>query len=214
MPKKSTKMILAALKRAGISSEDLDKVQNEIDDLDLDAEEFLGSDKIILSKEDHREIKDDLTKLRQRAKDAEAAHKDLQDAVDAGDSDNARKATTYKKTLDEQKPIMEKLLAAQTAAWDAQAGTIPEKIKGEFRVPEEGKELTVDDLVHNSGKLEEYTRIGVLGEGPEPDVDPAPGPPNAPRVQPKPGPAPKFTTDQLDAMNTSAMVESGYAPKK
>ena len=214
MPKKSTKLILAAMKRSGITAEDLDKVTTEIDDLDLDAEEFLGPDDIIIAKKDHREIKDDLTKLRQRAKDAEAAHKELQDAVDAGDSDNARKATAYKKTLDEQKPIFDKLLEAQKTIWNAQADEIPDHIKKEFRFPEKDQELDVDDLLYNTSKLDEYTRIGIIGETPDPDPDPVvPGPPSAPRVKTKPG-ATTFTQAQLDGMNTSAMVEAGYAEKK
>ena len=212
MAKLSTKTILAALKRGGVNVEDPEKVEDLLDDIELRAEEFIGSDQIILDKAEHRELKDDLTKLRKRAKDAEADAKDLREAMDAGDSDNARKAKTYKQKLDDQDPIIEKLLEAQKTIWAGLAEKIPEKIKAEFRFAEEGKELSVDDLLHNTAKAEEYTRVGLLGEGAP--TDPPPEiPPVVPRIQPTPAGDGKFTAEQLEKLTPTQMVELGYKAK-
>ena len=58
MPKKNTKAILAALKRAGVEIEDQSKVEALLDDLELQAAEILGTDEIILTRDEHRELKD------------------------------------------------------------------------------------------------------------------------------------------------------------
>jgi hypothetical protein len=215
MPKKSTKTILAALKAEGVEIEDLDKVTSRLDDLELDPAEFVGTDNIILSREEHRELKDDLTKLRQRAKKAEGERDDLREAMDAGDSDNARMAKEYKKKLDDQAPVLDKLLERQRETWTAQAETIPEHLKAEFRFAEEGKDLEVDDLLHNTAKLDEYKRIGALeGEAPTPgegEGEGEPTPPGAPRVPPARQKPAKYTAEQLAAMTPDQQIEAGYA---
>lgn len=214
MPRKSTKTILAALKRAGvkIESDDQDKVQEMLEDLELTAEEFLGPDQIILSKDEHRELKDDLTTLRKRMKTAEKEATDLREAMDTGDSDNKRKAETYKGKLDELEPKLDKLLETMKKTWKASADKIPEAVAKEFHVPEKDKELTTDQMLQNVEKFEEYVRIGLI-DGEKPVEDPAPGPRDQPRVGPKDKDK-KPTLDQLAEMPTSTKIESGYKPRE
>jgi hypothetical protein len=220
MPKKSTKSILAALKKAGlaIEADDLDKVTEALEDLELSAEEYLSGDQVILSKDEKRELKDDLTKLRQRMKKAEKERDDLREAMDSGDSDNARKATQYKRKLDELEPTLKKLLEVQRITWTSASTRIPDTVKKEFHFAEEGKELSTDQILHNVEKLEEYTRIGIIeggeggpgdGKGGEGDGG---GPPDAPRPQPGKRPE-KLTPDQMNEMRSADLVEAGYKPR-
>lgn len=216
MAKKSTKTILAALKKAGVDVEDQDKVEEALDDLELRAEEFLGGDERIIAESEYRLIKDDLVEKNRLNKKLKQEAEDLRGLVDTGDSDNARKAKTYKQKLDEQAPIIEKLLERQKESWKTTAETIPDKLKTEFHFAEEGKELSVDQLLHNTTKVDEYTRIGALGAG-----DPADPPPD-PSVEPEPPPAPrsrgtrdaeKFSREQLNEMPPAVMIEKGYAKR-
>lgn len=220
MPKKTTKAILALVKKAGISieSDELDKLTTELEDnLELSAEEFLGTDQVILSTDDHRELKDDLTKLRTRMKTAEQEAKDLREAMDSGDSDNVRKAAQYKKKLDELEPVLEKLLTTQKDLWATAETRIPNEVKDQFKFAEKDKagavtkELTTDELIHNITKFEEYTTIGVIkGEGePAPKPGDPPKPPTTPKVGGKQGEQP-LTKDQMGEMKPAALVAAGY----
>jgi len=208
MPKKSTKTILAALKKAGAElGDDPDKVTEALDDLELSAEEHLGPDQIVLTKDEHRELKDDLTALRKRAKSAEGEAKDLREAMDAGDSDNVRKATSYKKKLDELQPLVDTLVKSQSDAWAANEKTIPKELRAEFTFAEEGKEITTGEMLSNVKKFNEYKRIGALtGEVPEGDPQ---EPPTAPKIPGSTTPS-KLTTEQMDKMSPGSMMDAGY----
>ena len=219
MAKKSTKTILTALRKAGVKLEDAEKVEELLDDLELSAEEFLGSDEIILSKDEHRELKDDLTKLRGRAKKAETRVEELQDAADAGDSDNARKAKQFKTRLDELEPMLEALKKSHVESWAAVAKDIPKELKSEFSFAEkDGDELTIKQLVGNLAKLQEYRRIGVLkgGDGAatgddEPgDDEPGDGTPTQPRISTRQTKLKKYTKEELDKMTPAQKIEAGY----
>jgi hypothetical protein len=214
MAKKSTKTILAALKRLGLEIEDLDKVTTELDDLELSADEMLGPDQMLLAKDDYRELKDDLTKLRKRAKDAEAETKDLRDAMDSGDSDNARKAKSYKDKLDKLEPITNKLLEDTKARWTDQAKLVPEALQAEFKVAKEGEELSTDDILANARKFEEYKRIGAIDPDaePKPEADP-PAKPDAVRV-PASQKGHKLTPAEMDKMSPAALMEASYGNGK
>ena len=210
MPKTSTKQILAALKKSGVDlGDDLEKVTGALEDIELSVEGNLGADQMILSKEEHRELKDDLTKLRRRAKTAETDLETLQKDVDAGDSTNARQLKLVKARNEELEPLVETLLERQKDAWKAGEARIPETLKGEFETAEKGKELTTDQVLANTKKYAEYVRVGLIessGE-PAPEGDDPPKTPTAPRVpqkQPK-----KLTQEQLGNMSAASKIEAG-----
>ena len=227
MPKKSTKIILAAVKKAGADlGDDLDKVTEALDDVELSAEEFLSTDQIILTKDEHRELKDDLTKLRTRMKDAETRSKDLQEAMDTGDSDNVRKATQYKKKLDELDPLVKSLMAAQNKSWTAATDRIPKKLREEFTFAEKDgdgkvtKELTTEELIANTAKFHDFVRLGLIeaadGDGGEGGAGSEGGdgekkPEGTPRVAQKQ--QRKLTKEQLDEMPAAVKMEAGYKPR-
>lgn len=216
MPKKTTKTILALLKKQGVDlGDDLEKVTEALDDVELSAEEFLSSDQIILTKSEHRELKDDLTKLRDRMKTAEGESKDLRDAMDSGDSDNVRKATQYKKKIDELEPLVKTLLDQHRGDWKASAEKIPEKLKTEFSFAEKDKELTTPQLLANVKKYAEYVRIGLIegtvgddSDGKPDDTKPA----DQPRVGPKQ--PRKLTKEQIDELTPGEKMEHGYKPRE
>lgn len=215
MPRKATKAILATLKQAGIDlGDNLDKVTEALEVIELPAEEFLSSDQVVLTKIEWREVKDDLIEKNKSNKTLKKEADDLREAMDAGDSDNVRKATSYKKKLDELEPIVAKLMDSQKDTWAAAAKTIPKELKTEFTFAEEGKELSTEQLLSNVKKFEEYKRIGALtgeeqleGEG---DKKPAGGAPKTPAGGKKPE---KLSQEQMEGMTPGALVEAGYKPR-
>lgn len=223
MPRMTTKKIIAALKKAGISieSDELDKLTTELEDLELPADELVGPDQIILSKDEHRELKDDLTKLRTRAKKAEGNEKDLREALDAGDSDNVRKAQRYKTKIEELEPQIKSLQEAQRTVWKGIEKEIPEKLQAQFRFAEKGedgkpKELSISDLVHNIRKVEEYRAIGLIGGGAGDGDEEGAGEEEergllgAPKIKPGRKGGDKLSDDEMKGMTPGQLLEAGY----
>ena len=216
MAKKNTKAIVAALKKLGVELEDQDKVEVLLDDLELRADELLGTDQIILTKDEHRELKDDLTKLRGRAKAAEKDLENLQTDVDKGDSTNARQLGILKKRNDELEPLVKELVTAYTATWDGVAKDIPEKLKGKFKFAAKDGELETADLLHNIRKLEEYRELDLLPGGSgstsndDDDEGAADGEGSAVRTANKQAPGKKFTKQELENMTPAEKIETGY----
>jgi len=220
MPKKSTKAILSKLKKLGIDvGDDLEKVEEGLDDIELSAEESLGSDQIILSRVEWRELKDDLSDKNRKYQKLKEEASELRDAMDAGDSDNVRKASTYKKKLDDLEPLVAKLLGSQTKAWKAAEASIPKELHAEFTFAEKDKELSTDQLLKNTSKFDEYVRIGIIGEkgngsreGSEAgEVTPAD--PSAARVGGKQQRT-KLTKEQLDELPAASKMEAGYKTRE
>lgn len=217
MARKATKTILAALKRAGVAIEadDLDKVTEALDIIELQAEEFLSSDEKIVTMAEYREIKDDLIDKNKKFATLKKEHQELKDAVDAGDSGNVRKMNTYKTKLEELEPLVERLLGNERDRWKAAAKSVPKELKTEFKEAKEGEELSNDDLLHNVGKFEEYTRIGAIkatGNGTETKEteetkEKEPGTPRIPAGGKKPK---KYTAEELDKMTPAEKLEASY----
>ena len=211
MAKKSTKTILSALKKAGITVEDQEKVEAILDDLEFDPTEVAGEDHVVLTTADYRELKDDLKSLRARAKTAEQERDQLKEANEAGDSVNKQKAERLQNRVNELEPMMKELIGAYSETWSAAAGKIPDKLKAKFVFAEEGKELTPQQLMTNIRKMSEYRELGVLDldqkeEGSDGGTPPTPP---APRVPPKTD-AKKLSEAELSGMSPAAKIQAGY----
>lgn len=214
MPKQSTKTILAALKKAGLDlGDDRDAVTEALEDIELSAEEFLERDQMIIAKDERRKLQDDIREATTKAKEAEKVATELREMVDTGDSDNARKAETYKKKLDAIEPMVEKFIEKTAKSWEAAQAKIPENLRAEFLAPEKDKKLSNDDMLANADKFDDFVRLGLIDPAAEPDPDPGePKTPTAPRIAGKQTPAGKLTKQELEEMPSRAKIEAGYKP--
>jgi len=178
MPKLN-ELILAALKRAGveIDADARDRAKSELEGLEFPVDEIVGPDQKVVDREEYGRTHRDLQKWKREARDVRGELDELRDAVDQGDSDNARKASEYKKKLEKFEPLISEFLEKVKSDWASVEGKIPEEIKSFFRFPEEGKDLDEDALIHNHKKLEEYRTAGILDkltDEPAPDDDSSP----------------------------------------
>jgi hypothetical protein len=187
-----------------------------LDDIEHDAGEFLGEGQEIIATSEKRGFKDDLTKLRKRAKEAEETRDEYKEALDAGDSVNKSKAEKLQIRVDELEPVIEELTGVHREIWKAAEESIPDNLQKRFRKPKEGEELSVGDLVHNVRRLNEYREDGIIEGAPTKesgDEDPPPTPPGAPRVTNSAHPK-KLTKEQLEKLPSAEKMEAGYKPAK
>ncbi len=212
MASEAVNRILKTLRKIGV--EFTDEIEAEAKDkLDelvelAPADSVLADGEMAVKREEYREIKDDLTKLRSRAKDAEKERDDLKRLLDSGESRLAKENALLQKKLNDVEPIHNQLLEQQRKRWEQIAESIPESAQTKFTFPQgDGETLADKEVIANLARYDEYKELGVPGfDGKSPELEPAP---DHPKGAPS-GPGPKGGPKDLTGKDAGELMEEGY----
>lgn len=174
--KEIVRKILAALEDAGVklTEEQAKAAKAELAELKLAPSGSALKDGQIAVDEDHLSgLKQDLKdknsqrrELKEKIEKLEGERDELKKALDAGDSQNAKLAQTWKDKYEKIEPITKQLMDGVKSRWDSVAEKIPKDMRGQFQFEdtekgEEGK-LADEQYLSNINKLDEYLSIGAL----------------------------------------------------
>lgn len=207
--------IIAKIEGVEIPEEARSRVEAELGDVELSADDVIGPDQKIVKVDDWREVHADLKSWKEKARGFESERDDLRSAMDAGDSDNARKVEAYKNKLDKMEPVLNRLLERERSRWESIKDKIPENLRAKFAFPEKDEELSNDELIENLAKVDEYREISTefktavdAAENPEEDPKEK-GAPDVPRPSPTNRP-PRGSTPDVNTADLNKGVEDGY----
>lgn len=182
--KKLIERMTKALKDAGVELND--GIRSAVADV-LGADELkaaglteIGSGQKVVEESDFNELHADLRKMRTRAQNAETARDTLQKRLDSVDSDSKKRADEAQAELDKIKPVAELALKWARDDWSRKSSLIPVEKEGmkdsekarvaqlrkQFVFPDEGKQLSDDQIFANLSKHAEYSAIGLFGDVP------------------------------------------------
>lgn len=183
MSKKLVDRMMKALKDAGVEIKDevKDAVSEILGSDALKAAGFteLGSGDVVVQESKYNELSADLRKEKDKRRDAESRRDELQRTLDAGDSDNKKRAEKLDERNRVLEPLTEKLMKRARADWEKKSSRLPgepkadakdeEKakvgnIRKEFAFAEKDKELTDDQVLANLDMFDRLDGVGVFGE--------------------------------------------------
>lgn len=176
MTSKVVELVMTAIKKAeipGLEADGLKEIQEAVGSVSLKSAGLVevGEDETVVKQSKFDELHADRRTLRKRAQAAEEERDQLKEAAESGDSHHVKLAEQYKKTLDEQKPLVEKLLKQSRERWERNAKSLPEAnekdekvttLRSKFHFPEEGSELSDDQVLANLDKYAELKELGVI----------------------------------------------------
>lgn len=126
------------------------------------ADQTVSEGQIAVSEKAWEERGEDLVKWKNRAKKAEGERDELKEASDAGDSHNKKLAEKYKAELESVKPLAERFLKTIKSRWEQAAEKIPDNLKKYYTWPQEGEELSDEQIAANVEKLGEHVDLGAV----------------------------------------------------
>jgi ElaB/YqjD/DUF883 family membrane-anchored ribosome-binding protein len=213
MAKKTKDLVLSMLRKllkGKVEGDDLEKVEEALEDIEFpDPGSALGEDEVAIPRTELRGLKDDLKGLRAKKNELQDQVQDLEDAQESGEKLSAKKAKNLQLELDTLRPTMDKLLKRERTRWDAAKDKLEDKVKGKFAIPEKPEDLTDDQLLENTARLDEYVELGLVDLAVVPAPEDKTLPPTTPRIGAGPA-GKKPTAAELDAMTPRQKIEAGY----
>lgn len=183
MSKKLVDRLTKALKDAGVEIKDdvKDALSEALGSESLKAAGLveLGSGDVVVQESKYNELSEDLRKEKVKRREAETRRDELQQTLNAGDSDNKKRADKLDERNRVLEPLTEKLVKRARADWASKSARVPgepkadakddEKlrvgnIRKEFVFAEKDKELTDDQVLANLDMFDRLDGIGVFGE--------------------------------------------------
>lgn len=208
MSKKLMERVTAALKKAKVelSDEAREALSDVLGSDQLTAAGFveLGSGQQVVETSDYNELHKDVRLLRDRAQKAESKRDELKATLDAGDSDNKKRAEKLDVRNRVLEPLVERLMKRSRGTWAGYEKKLPAEtaemkddekakvkaIRGRFAFAADGQELDDNQVLDNLHKYDELSELGLFGEASAPVPTPTPTPPPAPRGGGNGGPQP------------------------
>ena len=180
MSKKLIDQLTAALKKAGVEIKDdvAEAISETLGSSSLKAAGLveLGSGDIVVKESNYNALSEDLRKEKEKRREATTERDRLKDTLDAGDSDNKKRADKLQERNNVLEPRAEKLMKRARGDWESRAKGLPEakadakpeekarveKIRSRFAFAEKDKELTDDQVLENLAKHDELVELGVF----------------------------------------------------
>lgn len=183
MSKKLMEQVTKALKDAGVElkAEVKDALSETLGSDALKAAGLveLGSGDVVVKESKYNELSEDLRKEKVKRRDTETERDTLRTTLDAGDSDNKKRADRLEERNRALEPLNDKLMKRARTTWKQASEKIPAEakadakddekkrvstIRGKFVFPEKDKELDDTQVLANLDKYEELSELGVFGE--------------------------------------------------
>jgi len=208
-------LILQVLSEAGIQMDESQKkaVIDAAADVPLAiGDRILQPGQIAVDESWHKSRGEDLKKWKERAREAEAGLKQIQDDLNSGTSTEKRIIEDLKKKIDRLEPQNKMLMDAARDRWKAALEAIPDRLKGKFKIPGEDEDgLSDEDLLRNLSKYDEYADLGLFSQGNEdPPEDPIPDDP--PPIAPVNTKGKGRLDKDLSHLSIDQRMAAGYKP--
>ena len=137
----------------------------------VDVDSTIKEGQIAVNEASHKGKMDDLQTYKASSKKFETLYNDVKDALDSGDSHNAKLLDKYKESNERLTKIAGKFMEDAKTRWIDADKIIPEDMKKRFKYPEKDGELTDEELFKNLDKFDEYKEINPAAFGVKTDKD-------------------------------------------
>lgn len=162
--------VLDLLRTSGatIESDAADAAKDKFGELVLvDPGEMPGEGDTTIREGSLRELKSDLMKWKKAARAHEGRIRELEEALESGESTVVKERDRFKNENEKLRPIVEEFKDETRKQWEAIKDKIPEKLQPFYKFPAEGEDLGDEAIIANVKKLAEHLAIGAIGASEE-----------------------------------------------